>query len=112
MLLLFPEIKPIWESWPAPNGVGTWHRHTSRWRVRHCGHPTAHRPWMVWSPEGLAMLTEAGLAWSHLADAKAAVEAILRGEATTREDEKGRLIFSPAPRPTTNAGKAAGVAEQ
>ena len=33
------------------------------------------------------------------------------GDATAREDEKGRLIFSPPLRPTENAGKPAGVGE-
>jgi len=30
--------------------------HTSGWTMRHCGHPTAHFPWMLLPPEGVTMV--------------------------------------------------------
>lgn len=111
MLPLFPTARKV-SGWDATGeGLRRRFHHPSGWRIEHCGHPTANHPWDVWSPQGRRLRTEAGLAWSHLATAKEAVEAILCGEATTRKDEKGRLIFSPPPRPTTSAGKTAGVGE-
>lgn len=114
MLPLFPTARKVsgWDSRPAPSGVGTWHRHPSGWRVRHCGHPTAHRPWRLIDPEGETVRTPDGLAWTHLPDAKKAAEAVLAGEAhVVVEGETQRLIFSPPPRPTENAGEPAGVGE-
>ena len=35
------------------------------WVIRHCGHPTAHFPWMIHDPEGRSHGTR-----MHVADAK------------------------------------------
>ena len=59
-------------------------------------------------PTRQRMLRERERQWEQ---ARARLEAAM-GEATTRKDEKGRMIFSPPSRPTTNAAKTSGVAEQ
>jgi len=47
--------------------------HPSGWQIQHCGHPTAHHPWMLYSPEGAFVRTGAvrgardvGGPWSSL----------------------------------------------
>jgi len=60
--------------------------HPSGWRLEHCGHPTAHWPWALYSPEGELVLRGVagiyrepvfGTAFADLEEATAAVEKIL-----------------------------------
>lgn len=51
--------------------------HASGWHIRHCGHPTAHNPYMLHDPSGRPILTGAafgnppdyGTAWPTVASA-------------------------------------------
>lgn len=49
--------------------------HTSGWTLEHCGHPTAHWPWLLYDPNGNRVLTgiigpyqraDFGTAWPNL----------------------------------------------
>lgn len=53
------------------------------WAISHCGHPTAHRPFMVHAPNGEGYVADNGGAWSHLGDAKLVAERLAVG-ATAR----------------------------
>jgi protein gp37 len=61
------------------------------WTVEHCGHPTANFPYMVYTPEGRAVLAPNGRAFQTLAAAKAEVER--RGEALSE------TLFDLTPQP-------------
>lgn len=78
--------------------------HAAGWRLEHCGHPTAIRPWALYSPAGDQILTGAlhatppnprlGAAWVTLAEAMTFVGKVI----------DGTLIvpgLSPAPRAPT-----------
>lgn len=53
--------------------------HATGWKVRHCGHPTAHWSWYVQSPEGVSYVRASGSAWAHQDEAKAAAEELSGG---------------------------------
>ena len=65
-----------WARIPGASGgsCGAEHNHASGYRVIHCGHPTALRPYYIESPDGKTILAPNGLAFPRLAEAKAAVE--------------------------------------
>jgi hypothetical protein len=68
-------------------------QHVSGWRLEHCGHPTALRPWALYDPTGDMVLTGAvhgpglGTAWPNLATAMAYV-AIAGAKAPTKAPTK------------------------
>ncbi len=68
-----------WTRTPGPAGgsCGASHAHRSGWRVLHCGHPTANRPYYVIAWDGTTHFAPNGRGWQHLRDAKAALLALL-----------------------------------
>ena len=72
---------------PAPwarvdGGRGTcWgmFEHSSGWQIRHCGHPTALRPYQLFRPDGSEVRAPNGLAWQKLAHAAAEAQRQLEG---------------------------------
>jgi hypothetical protein len=64
-------------------------RHATGWRLEHCGHPTALRPWALYAPSGEMILTgvlntpvpdpRLGTAWVTLGDAMRFVSDLLAG---------------------------------
>lgn len=59
-------------------------RHSSGWRIEHCGHPTALWPWAVYDPQGRIHTSgdacDFGHAFRLLDDAFAHVERHLSGD--------------------------------
>lgn len=60
--------------------------HASGWKLNHCGHPTALRPWALYAPDGRMVLRGAehgdptkGAAWERLDAAMALVARVLAG---------------------------------
>lgn len=78
---------------PAPRH-GEWTRHPSPigskgaryvlegtgYQVQHCGHPTANWPYYGITPDGRDIFTHNGKGFRLLEEAKAAIEALARGE--------------------------------
>jgi len=57
---------------PSGDKCGAVWLHRAGWRVEHCGHPTAHFPYLVVSPDGTAHKNpQTGRAFRHLKTAKA-----------------------------------------
>lgn len=69
---LFPTSKPTgWEiSHRDMTGRVDEHVHPSGWKVRHCGHATAVRPWAAYSPDGLRAEIKGKGTWSSVVEAK------------------------------------------
>ncbi len=58
--------------------AGYWLHAPSGWSVGHCGHPTAHFPWSLTSPQGEKVFSHNGYGFS-CEDGKATVLALLAG---------------------------------
>lgn len=71
---------------PRPWGkLGARWEHVAGWTLEHCGHPTAHYPWLLVAPDGRIVRTgvmveghryQRGTAWPHLASAVCAAHRI------------------------------------
>ena len=51
-----PDAKPLWH-------FGRCYTHKDGWHISHCGHPTAHYPYILRDPDGRMILT--GAAWGN-----------------------------------------------
>jgi hypothetical protein len=63
-----------------------------RWRVHHCGHPTAHRPFSVWRPDGEPVPGPTGNAWERSSAARAEVERLARADVLRLIDEAAARV--------------------
>lgn len=50
--------------------------HVDGWKLRHCGHPTALTPWMLYDPDGEQVRAPNGKHWPTLKDAVARADEI------------------------------------
>jgi hypothetical protein len=82
---------PAWTRNGARSKCSARWRHASGWTVAHCGHPTALHPYHLIDPArpGALIVSHNGGAFTHLADAKRAVEGLISGELAT-EAYRGR----------------------
>lgn len=68
------------------------YRHTSGWRLQHCGHPTANHPYLLIDPKGRAVLTGAKI--SGRADYGRAWDCLRYAVDFLREHLAGRAPFT------------------
>jgi hypothetical protein len=65
-------------------GKGRIWQHYSGWVVKHCGHPTANRPWTARGPKGEPLIIDGedgARCYGHLAAIQEMVELLLHNEA-------------------------------
>ena len=86
--------RPGWTKSKGPS-AGCW-SFDGGWQVRHCGHPTALWPYTAHGPKGEFMIAPSRKAFSCLAYAQDAVEALVNGLMTPFPQE-GYLIAWAGP---------------
>jgi hypothetical protein len=88
--LLTVEVEPspwVRLSEPGDKLRALWFHRPSRWRVRHCGHPTANWPYYAESPEFPEMVvTHNGRGWRTAELARAALDEVMAGTAVVTAD--------------------------
>lgn len=71
--------------------------HTSGWRVRHCGHPTANWPWWIEAPDGRAFASPNGRGFSRRLEAMRLAELGAPGCYTIHNNPKTGRLYSERP---------------
>lgn len=87
-----------WHRLPGPGGL-TSHVFVDvlgrRWLVRHCGHPTAHRPFSAYTHDGEPVPQPiTGKAWETSTAAKAHLEELAREDVARLFDEAAARVLA------------------